>query len=95
LLHIPAREIDNWPVNELNRYLNYYNRFGFPQWRIEQYLAYNTLVTARAAGNDEIQLQDLLLPDIADGETVNQTDADSGNHEDNIDEIDAFLDTFD
>ncbi|PIT52315.1 hypothetical protein BHC44_08790 [Snodgrassella alvi] len=94
LLHIPAREIDDWPVSEFNRYLNYYNRFGFPQWRIEQYLAYNTLVTARAAGNDEIQLQDLLLPDLADDETDSQDVADSGG-DDDADEVDAFLDSLD
>ncbi|MCO6506248.1 MAG: hypothetical protein J6586_02740 [Snodgrassella sp.] len=89
-MHIPASEIDDWPVSEFNRYLNYYHRFGFPQWRTEQYLAYNTLITARAAGNEELQLHDLLLPDLADDEIECQNVAD-----DDADEIDAFLDGLD
>lgn len=91
-MHIPASEIDGWPVSEFNRYLNYYYRFGFPQWRIEQYLAYNTLITARAAGNEELQLHDLLLPDLPDDEIEHQNIADEY---DDADEVDAFLDWLD
>lgn len=76
LLNIPASEIDNWPSNELNRYLNYFQRFGFPQWRIEQSIALNTLITARAAGDDQLQLEDLLLPYKADDESEDEDDYD-------------------
>lgn len=76
LLHIPASEIDNWPLSEFNRYVNYYRRFGFPQWRIEQSIALNTLITARAAGDDSLELEDLLLPYKADDETGDEDEDD-------------------
>ncbi|PIT41869.1 hypothetical protein BHC43_00405 [Snodgrassella alvi] len=90
-LHLPAFEIDKWPVSEFNRYVAYYQRYGFPQWRIEQYFAYNTLVTARAAGNEDITLQDLLLPNAADDEF---DEDDAGGNADEVDDVDAYLDSF-
>jgi len=89
LLHIPASEIDNWPLNELNRYHNYYRRFGFPQWRIEQAIALNTLMTARAAGDDSLQLEDLLLPYKADDEFFQ----DETGEQDDLEEMEALLDS--
>lgn len=78
-MHIPASEIDNWPLSEFNRYLSYYRRFGFPQWRIEQSIALNTLITARAAGDDSLQLEDLLLPYKADDEAEAEAEYDDEN----------------
>ena len=81
-MHIPASEIDNWPLSEFNRYLSYYRRFGFPQWRTEQSIALNTLITARAAGDDSLQLKDLLLSYKADDEAEAAEEYDDENMDD-------------
>lgn len=92
-MHIPASEIDNWPLSEFNRYLSYYRRFGFPQWRIEQSIALNTLITARAAGDDNLKLEDLLLPYKADDETEAEAEYDNENDMDD-DELIAIYAPF-
>ena len=92
-MHIPASEIDNWPLSEFNRYLSYYRRFGFPQWRTEQSIALNTLITARAAGDDSLQLKDLLLPYKADDETEAEAEYDNENDMDD-DELIAIYAPF-
>lgn len=56
--------------------MNYYRCFGFPQWRTEQSIALNTLMTARAAGDDRLQLEDLLLPYKADDESEDEDEDD-------------------
>lgn len=73
--------------------MNYYRRFGFPQWRIEQSVALNTLITARAAGDDSLELEDLLLPYKADDEAEAETECDDENDMDD-DELIAIYAPF-
>lgn len=73
--------------------MNYYRRFGFPQWRIEQSIALNTLITARAAGDDSLELEDLLLPYKADDEAEAEAKYDDENDMDD-DELIAIYAPF-
>ncbi|MCT6882201.1 MAG: hypothetical protein M3Z51_07505, partial [Snodgrassella alvi] len=64
-----------------------------PQWRTEQSIALNTLITARAAGDDSLKLEDLLLPYKADDEAEAEAEYDNENDMDD-DELIAIYAPF-